>query len=162
MRKPSPEKVFLKPLKPSPFAAIESIVDTTTDSAAQTPRLLIVLFEDRPPESVVRMANAASETGSHLLIIGTADHPFLQHAPNLHLIEKKTARTRGVVQSAIQTAIRLKATHMMTLGAMAELTADDLALIAASIHDKPDVVIVGRPHPAAAANDRWTRWRRRW
>jgi hypothetical protein len=49
----------------------------------------------------------------------------------------------------------------MTLGAMAELTADDLALIAAPVHDKPDAVIVGRPDPMAAANDRQTRWRRR-
>lgn len=155
-------KVFLKPLKPPPFAAIESIVDTTTDSAAQTPRLLIVLFEDRPLESVTRMADAACETGNHLLIIGTAERSFVPHASNLHVVEKKTARTRGVVRTAIQTAIRLKATHLMTLGAMAELTADDLAVIAASVHDKPDAVIVGRPDPAVATNSRRTRWRRRW
>jgi uncharacterized protein (DUF2062 family) len=162
MSTPSSEKVFLKPLKPSPFAAIELAVNTKTDSAAQTPRLLIVLFEDRPAESVARMANAARETGNHLLIIGTADRSFVQNTPSLHAIEKKTARTKALVQTAIQTAARLEATHVMTLGAMAELTADDLAVIATSVHDKSDAVIVGRPDPATASTDWRTRWRRRW
>lgn len=66
------------------------------------------------------------------------------------------------MQTALSAARRLEATHVMTLGAMAEVTADDLAAIAASVHDKPEAVIVGRPNPAATATDWRTRWRRRW
>jgi hypothetical protein len=153
---------ILKPLKLRRFAAIESAVDTKTDSAAQLPKLLIVLFDERPAESVDRIARTARIAGAHLLVLNAANRPIGPNPPNLHAVQKKTARNPGPVQTALCAAIHLKATHVMTLGAMAELTADDLAVIAASVHDKPDAVIVGRPGPAAAATDRRTRWRRRW
>ncbi len=150
-------------MKPCAFAAIESAVDTKTDSAAQSPKILIVLFDDRPPESVARMAQVArNNAGAHLLVVGAAGPPIVQNALNLHEIEKETARNPGPMQTALSAAKRLGATHVMTLGAMAELTADDLAVIAASVHDIPDAVIVGRHDPAVAATGWRTRWRRRW
>lgn len=154
-------KEFLKPLKWYAFAAIETAVNTKTDSAAQSPKLLIVQFDERSPKSVERMARAACNAGAHLLVFDAANRPMGPNPPNLHGVEKEAARSPGPVQAALSTAKRLEATHVMTLGALAELTAEDLVVIAASVHDKPDAVIVGRPDPAAAAGWR-TRWRRRW
>lgn len=144
------------------FAAIESAVNTKTDSAAQSPKLLIVQFDERSPKSVERMARAVRNAGAHLLVFDDANRPIGPNLPNLHGVEKETARGTGPVQIALRAAARLAATHVMTLGAVAELTADDLAVIAASVDDMPDAVFVGRPGPAAAAIDWRTRWRRRW
>lgn len=137
-------------------------METKTDSANRAPKLLIVLFDDRPPESVARMAQVARNAGAHFLVMGSAKRPIAQNTPTLHGVEKETTRRLVPMQTALRTATRLKVTHVMTLGAMAELTAEDLAVISASVHNKPDAVIVGRPDSEAATTDWRTRWRRRW